>query len=76
MVFLKGSIDSDDEQFAVVTRDVSRGGVGLISYQQFEVGSTLRLELSLPWNATVTRQIRIVRCDEKSGFYDVAGVFA
>ncbi len=75
MVFLKGSIQSDEEQFAVVTRDVSRSGVGLISYQPFEVGCTLMLELSVPWNATITREIRIVRCEEKSGFYDVAGVF-
>lgn len=76
MIFLKGTLVSGDQQVDVVTRDVSRNGVGLISQQSLEVGGTVSLQLQLPWDETVTRQIKILRCDESSGFFDVAGLFA
>lgn len=76
MIFLKGTLVCDDQQHDVVTRDVSRNGVGLISHQAVAVGGAVSLELQTPWDETVTRQVEILRCDESSGFFDVAGLFA
>lgn len=75
MLFLKATLVCDGHPSDTVTRDISRAGVGLVCQQSVEVGSTASLKLKTPWDEIVTRRIEILRCDQKSGFYDVAGLF-
>lgn len=76
MVMLKGTLHDEGHQYSVVTRDVSRNGVGIISDRPIHLGRTVTLELALPWDEVVSREVEIIRCDESTGFYDLAGMFA
>ncbi len=75
MIILRATLVCDEQRYDVVTRHLSRTGVGFISYQPIDVGLTANLELTTPWDETVIRQVKIVRCDESSGFCDAAGLF-
>jgi len=75
MVMLKATLRDDGDDFSVVTRDVSRTSVGIISDRPIDPGRTVRLELTLPWDEVISRDLEIVRCVESTGFYDLAGKY-
>ena len=76
MVMLKGTLHDEGHQYSVVTRDVSRNSVGIISDRPIHLGRTVRLELALPWDEVISREVEIIRCVESTGFYDLGGMFA
>jgi hypothetical protein len=75
MIFLKATLVLDDQLHEVVTRDISRNGVGLVCQHPLEVGRTVSLQLKMPWDEVVTRDVEILRCFQSSGFFDVAALF-
>jgi hypothetical protein len=75
MIFLTATLIIDDQQHEVVTRDISRNGVGLVCHEPIDVGRVVGLQLKTPWDEIITRQVEILRCFQSSGFFDVAGLF-
>jgi hypothetical protein len=75
MIILKATVHHEGHQHAVRTRDISRTSIGLISDQPIDPGNVVRLDLVLPSDEVVNRQLEIKRCDERTGFYEVAGLF-
>lgn len=76
MVMLKATLHDEDSEYPVVTRDVSRNSVGIISDRPIDLGRSVTLDLALPWDEVVSCEVEIIRCDESTGFYDLAGMFA
>lgn len=69
-------VDGSAEPVQAYARDLSKGGIALITVFPLAVDENRVVTLPLPQGSKLRMQTRIVRCTEiAKGFYDIAGQF-